>query len=630
MRNTRRLKRGGGFFDFFGFFKKKAAVINHNSNHKTLKNNYFKRKTKQFPKEIFKHWYTKIKPDIVPKNNSLLNNAFGKAPTGKASDYEVIKSNSSNERKEADRITADTLIHEMISLEEGLQYDFVFAYQKMKNIPLDKTIFKLSPEQLNELRVTVKKAVNDGKNINQIAVEIFNCNDETDFNRQLQEWESPNKLIKIGNVTKISQSYAGFLGRLIPHILRTDKELSYVYNYGYDYQCDKPSSNISKSLKNNCIIVYKNLSNYSIYSEGLDTNYYIVINAMIPQNYLNIKSDKFMMTSYIKDTFSEGLMTLIHPRLGFIIQQKYPNIWSNKYWISNKNHDSINRITLLTLQKYSALRRFYGTNDESWSSDLYKNNPFNPVTAYELKNIDINQNEIMEELIDNQVWVNSINEEQYKRRKASGDTYGIRYRTIKDLDKLLPTPQGFKPIFPWQVYDSKNKNKEKSKLRHKNILNKISIIKRNKHKNLANSKIAQNLGDTWGEIEKIKGSPQYATEEAMKTYYRNFFDRNPYPSVSILPPRLTEKQRLAPKPSRFPKILTRKNSNRMLFEPTQPRLINRTLTRQNAKRNLLPRLTEKQRLAPKPSRFPKILSRQNSDRILFEPRYIRRTRKSRK
>ena len=588
MRHTRRLKRGGGFFDFFK--KKENPKIKQNNNYKTIKNTYFKRKTEQFPKQYFKYWFAKMKPEIVPKNNSLLNNAFGKVPTSKASNYEVVQDNNNLEKKrqQENKQTANTITHEMISLEEGLQYAFVFAYQKMKNIPLNNTILRLTPEQLNELRATLKNAINNRKSFDEIAVEVFNCKDENEFNDQLKKWESPNNLIKVGNVVKISQSYAGFLGRLIPHILRTDKELRYVYNSGIEYQCNELSSNTSKTLDNNCIIVYKNLNNYNLYSEGLDNKLYIIINIEIPQNFLIIKSNKFMMTSYIKDTFSEGLMLLIHPRLGFIIQKEYPEIWSNKYWMTERRIDSIDRIVILTLQKYSALRRYFGASyipsnssdrvyDQSWCSLLYKSNPFEPYIAYELKNPQISigeypismiqdksfDEEFLKELIDNQVWANSANEEDYKRRKVSGDTYGIRYRTFKDLDKLLPTSEGFKPKFFWQFYDSKNKDTPKILLRHKNILYNIAEVKRNRNRNVTSSKIARKLGDTWKNIERMKHTPQYATQQAMDSYYRNFFNTSPSP---LFPRLLTKIQGKAPKPS-MPPRLTRQNSKRMSFEP---------------------------------------------------------------
>ena len=173
------------------------------------------------------------------------------------------------------------------------------------------------------------------------------------------------------------------------------------------------------------------------------------------------------------------------------------------------------------------------------------------------------EEDILAELIDNQVWANSVNEEHYKRKKASGDTYGVRYRTFKDLDKLLPTPEGFKPKFFWQFYDSKNKDKPKTSLRHKNILYNIAAIKRDRNRNVTSSKIARKLGDTWKNIERMKHTPQYATQQAMNSYYRNFFNTTPSP----LFPRLSETQRTAPKPSRPPR-LTRQNSKRILFEPT--------------------------------------------------------------
>ena len=89
-------------------------------------------------------------------------------------------------------------------------------------------------------------------------------------------------------------------------------------------------------------------------------------------------------------------------------------------------------------------------------------------------------------------------------------------------------------------------------------------MKRNRNKNLAGSKIARKMGNTWSGIECMKHAPQYVTQGEMNSYYRNFFDTSPPPSFGLLPPGLTNIQRSAPKPSMFKKPL---NMRRDTFEP---------------------------------------------------------------
>ena len=641
MRHTRRLKRGGGFFDFFK--KKENPKIKQNNNYKTIKNTYFKRKTEQFPKQYFKYWFAKMKPEVVPKNNSLLNTAFGKAPTGKASNYQVVQDNNNLEkkRKQENIETANNLINYddrdyLRSLDILAMYNlmykglikrepiqstinrvFVLLYLKYKKSPLltEQSIIKsyttinnpdfsleLTQEQLNELRSIIKtysetQNINDyDKLIDKMSTDIFNTS-LNNMTNDIRYWEKPGNFIYRGNKCFVVMQGDTTLNRTIQTLLSSDIELKYKLEIS-SYTCLPHNPKFGNNPRQRCIQIVKSIEEYnailSLYDDLRTFEYIVIKNFSSGGAYDFNKFNKF---TYLQKMFIEGNLILIHPRLGFIIQKMYPDIWAGTYWFSNNSIDPMTTIVLLTLQKYSALRRYDATEDDSWSSIIYRQNPFEPSTAYELKNPQIiigrykfNEEEFLEELIDNQIWVNSVNEEHYKRKKASGDTYGIRYRTLKDLDKLLPTPNGFKPKFFWQFYDSKNKDMPKILLRHKDILYNIAGVKRNRNRNVTSSKIARKLGDTWKNIERMKNTPQYATQQAMDSYYRNFFNTSPSP---LFPRLLTKIQSTAPKPAKTP------------------------------------RLTEIQGNVPKPS-FPKTLTRQNSNRMLFEPKYTRRTRKNRK
>jgi len=157
---------------------------------------------------------------------------------------------------------------------------------------------------------------------------------------------------------------------------------------------------------------------------------------------------------------------LIEPRLGFLFQKEAPELWNRHYWLPkfsgeqnllrNYNNQSntrsnngsrmylnesiinlvrkpntvvdILRIVLLTLQKYSALRRFAFTKSPEWCSKIYSDYYVN--NAVELLRPDIdflsyghtfsneeferesygyvfNRKEFDKEFQDNQVWANS-------------------------------------------------------------------------------------------------------------------------------------------------------------------------------------------------------------------------------
>lgn len=580
-----------------------------------------------------------------PTNNSYLNNAFGQQPAVKASDYTVAGLNNSNrnilglgilnehERRQANRNTANNLINYddrdyLGSLDQAtvdkLMYNglikrepiqstvnrvFVMLYLKYKKSPLltEESIIKsyttmnnpdfpleLTQEQLNELRTVVKTYIethptDDYDNlIDRMSNDIFN----TPLKNMIYDihlWEKPGNFIYRGNKCFTVMQGDTTLNRTIQTLLLSDLERKYKLEIS-SYTCLPPNPSLGSDPRQRCIQIVKGIEEYKAISslyDDLNTFEYMVIKNFSSGGAYDF--NKFNEFTYLQKLISEGKLILIHPRLGFIIQKMYPEVWASSYWFPS-NIDPMTKIVLLTLQKYSALRRYDATEDDSWSSIIYKQNPFEPSTAYELKNPQLivgsykfNEAEFLEELMDNQIWAISSNEIDYKRRKAyynskkaSGNTYGIRYRTLKDLDTLLPTPPGFKPTFFWQIYDSKNKGKPKTKLRHKNILYHISTVKRNRNGNLEGSKIARKMGNTWAGIERMKHAPQYATQESIESYYRNFNSGAgtgllpSFPSINppYLPPALTNLQRRAPKPSRRPN-----NSPREAFQPS---LVRRT------------------------------------------------------
>jgi hypothetical protein len=158
---------------------------------------------------------------------------------------------------------------------------------------------------------------------------------------------------------------------------------------------------------------------------SIGDTFYIVVNpkfwsnniSRYNNNYYNSENNRFatihtkyaLVNSSIQDAFLKKGLMIIEPRLGFLFQKDAPEIWDRHYWlpkfsndpklIHNYNEQSnvrnnngsrmylnesiVNnirkpdnlkdtlRIVLLTLQKYSALRRFAFTNDPDVCSQIY-------------------------------------------------------------------------------------------------------------------------------------------------------------------------------------------------------------------------------------------------------------------
>jgi len=415
------------------------------------------------------------------------------------------------------------------------------------NFPLE-----LEKKQLDELRTIVKKYTekNNSHFADTISIELFNTDPER-MHKDIKLWEKPGKFIyRNTECFTVMQGDTG-LSRYIPSLLQSDLIMKYKLELS-SFFCLTPSP-IGFNPKERCVAISRSVSGYIQYMDILHdkSKYeYIVINNFMSPGFYDF--NKFNQFTYLQMMISYGNMALIHPRLGFIIQNSYPELWAKRYWIADDRYDPITRIVILTLQKYSAIRRYYGTGDyygtedDAWSSALYKQNPFDPQIAYELKNpqitlarYDFNEQEFLEELIDNQVWAmlspGKYNDyEKYKlsnNKNLHNQTYknsvSVPYNTLEDLNSLLPTPPGFTTRFYWQVYDTNNINKPKTKLRHRNVLRYISTVKRNRNKNINGANTAKNMVNMWNNIGRVRKAPQYATQNTINSYYRDFFNTNP-------------------------------------------------------------------------------------------------------
>jgi len=398
---------------------------------------------------------------------------------------------------------------------ESMNRLYVFLYLKMKNDPKlndeflknahtqpnDPTPYKLTDVQLNEL-VNAIELVNS-ENTSQISNSVFHTQID-ELNRQLRLWEKSGTVIYYGLYSKIANSPASFIDRAIPTLI--NKKRNYTFNTNNFWARNLQPKTNAKNLKNNVIGVFKSIEQFLHYTnnEIFDSkNMYIVINYARLQNYIPVKSEDFTKISFVKDAFSEGKISLISPKLGFIIQKTYPYLWLKKLWSGYKN--DLYKIAFLTLQKYAALRRFYFSNDDGLSAEIYTTKPSIVQLEVESDSTINNSNynnmyntEFVTELIQNQMWVLSTSEEDYRQRIETNNLEGVKYHNLNDVKnhfmKLFTKPKGFSPK-NWNTFEKSFPGppmKNKSVLKYRGKLNNTNNKRTSKKKNRKTRKNRKN------------------------------------------------------------------------------------------------------------------------------------------
>jgi hypothetical protein len=310
--------------------------------------------------------------------------------------------------------------------------------------PNDPTPLSLTNDQMNEL-IEAIKPLND--NNQKIATDIFHQN-ILELNDEIKLWEKQDKIIYYGSIPKKATSPAGHLERIIPTLL--DPKRIYTFNTDTYWARNITARANKKNLVDNSIAVFNSRDSFQQYLENemisFENNLYIILNYPRLQRYIPIKSNDFMNVSFIRDAFSEGKMLSIHPRLGFILQKTYPEIWSKSYWLPDL--DDIDRITILTLKAVAFLH-----SDEN--NNLYMSKS---VDSSALDDAGLKQ------LILNQQWVLSKNEEDYAKKVKTNDIKGVRYKTKDDIKNSLSFID-YEIIFIRHAESCANIWKRKSKFR---------------------------------------------------------------------------------------------------------------------------------------------------------------------
>jgi hypothetical protein len=287
------------------------------------------------------------------------------------------------------------------------------------------------------------------------------------FDNELRVWENshPNPMV-------IPFASSSSFARLIGLILDTDRERQHFTNtdaqacIGNSNGSEKRSLSTKTLNTDTCMVITNTPDSLGNAMDTGDT-FYIVINPKFwtrgasgryQSKYYKINKPTFatiqtkyaLTNSSIQDAFFNKGLILIEPRLGFLFQKEAPELWNRHYWlpkfstnpalVHNYNNQSnvrnnngsrmylneaivnnvrkpdsvkdVLRIVLLTLQKYSSLRRFAFTKNPSLCSQIYSDYYVN--NAVELLRPDINlpngytfdREEFDKEFADNQRWAN--------------------------------------------------------------------------------------------------------------------------------------------------------------------------------------------------------------------------------
>jgi hypothetical protein len=381
------------------------------------------------------------------------------------------------------------------SYKDASQRMFAYVYQmyKQSEKPFDERTYDakkitLSPQERSELKKAFVRAMyNIGQGratyneaqLDDMTKRMFGLADaDMDAFRQKYievESTSPGSGPSIG-LPPLRPF--GYISRLIPALLKTDREINYTSNQEM-YICSPRNyaKNNARTLNSNeCVLLvrsipalYKNLIHNPIFTNA----FYMVLSPQyFPVGGETIKADVFNTSinstsnitvsivmkhltkvSFVQDAFENGAIELFHPRLGLLFQEQNPDLWGRAYFnTKGRGLDILDRIVILTLQKYAAIRRYMWTKDPMLTATVYKVNPKSianelrdpysvlPETVISQKNREsalfnvlkripsysgFDEKAFLKEFIENQRW-------------ASGGR--IKYKSVMDpaLDKILP------------------------------------------------------------------------------------------------------------------------------------------------------------------------------------------------
>jgi hypothetical protein len=391
-------------------------------------------------------------------------------------------------------------------IDHAYERDMLFLYQTMKGInsftnPRDL----LSNKEKSELRKNVLKNMYNIKTDRFIRptsdesyeklINNLTRLDKKTFDTTLQtyEMEPPAGMVSNG---LLPTPAARYINRLINPVLFTDDEFKrFTEKEKLHCTINVIFENDKTNMKQNICV----LLGYSIPAlfDGIDNNFslfgsalYMVIHpyyhpdaagqkytkqyydtSIDNERWFMADSEKFAKSKIIEDVMKNKGLQLIHPRLGTMFQIQLASLWNQGYF--NPSVDPTDRIVILTLQKYAAIRRYTWTKNPSLASEVYEVNPKNIANElrapyFTLPGKTFDSQEFFKEFRDNQLW-------------AGGR---VRYNSYSDpkLNKILPTNPDFNiiqmaknvsekslnnyplggvnPVFPWFSPDTKRDEEE--------------------------------------------------------------------------------------------------------------------------------------------------------------------------
>jgi hypothetical protein len=373
---------------------------------------------------------------------------------------------------------------------------FAYIYQKYKRQPYNPEEIKLTVEQRTELKKAIYKQLKDvgalnGKldddKLKQIMKKLFGLETEEDikeFNAEYVRVESTTPQYGPSAGLKPLRPYS-YLARLIPALLKSDRELQYTSNQEM-YMCVQSdlAKNTYRTLNSDdCVFITRSIPHlyrHLIGNPNIANVFYMVLNPLYfpvgPERTsgktfntsinsrfnepVSIKMKTLGKISFIDDAFENNGLQLVHPRLGLLLQEQLPNLWNkscyntrNSKSVSGRSLDFVDRVVILTLQKYAAIRRYMWSKDPNVTALIYQVNPISisnelrnisqvlPSTVVTNKNrqsesfsylrdiptyMEFDERDFLKEFIENQQWASNSSK--------------VRYRSLLDpaLDNILP------------------------------------------------------------------------------------------------------------------------------------------------------------------------------------------------
>lgn len=454
---------------------------------KTLKNNKYGRKIGAGFLNFFRR--KKGEPTTTIKQiPTYPPRGYRTTITNKYNSLKPFSYNVKNERRE--------FFPDYESYRDASERMFAFIYQKYKRQIYNPKEITLTVNERNELKMAIYKQLkqvgaingklNDTK-LKQIMKNLFGLEtdkDIKDFNEEYISVESTSPQYGPSAGLKPLRPYT-YISRLIPALLKSDREIQYTSNQEM-YMCIQTdlAKNTYKTLNSDdCVFTTRSIPHLFKHLLGnpIITNvFYMVLNPLYfpvgPERTsgktfntsinsgfnepVSIKMKTLNKISFIQDAFQNKGLQLIHPRLGLLLQEQLPTLWNkscfntkNSKAVSGRQFDLIDRIVILTLQKYAAIRRYMWSKDPNITALIYQVNPIS--ISNELRNIsqvlpssvitnknresesfsylkdiptymEFDEQAFLKEFIENQQWASNSNK--------------IRYKSLSDtaLDNILP------------------------------------------------------------------------------------------------------------------------------------------------------------------------------------------------